>query len=244
MPSAAIRISGKDVKDVALLIAVNSIPPELPLADIQEGWVVALVVAAALLGFGVVKLLDYLRKRDADKEAAQIIERAEIEAAARRKEAAVEAREMALQEKARLEKENEAVRRELHERERKLDKADDANQSRADQLAKQEKMVESNQRRLAEKMEDAVRRQKELDDLLDLERQTMHQLSGLSREEAESRLLGRLEKELVREQGAMILRYEREAVEKTQVKAKEMLITAVQRFAAAHTAESTTSTVD
>ena len=117
-------------------------------------------------------------------------------------------------------------------------------QSRVDQLSKQEKMVESNQRRLAEKLDDATRRQKELDDLLDIERQTMHQLSGLSREEAENRLLGRLEKELVKEQGALVMRYEREAVEKSQVKAKEMLITAIQRFAASHTAESTTSTVD
>ncbi len=151
---------------------------------------------------------------------------------------------MALKEKAKLESENEEVRRQLHERERKLDKSEDAVQSRADQLAKQEKMVESNQRRLAEKLDDANRRQKELDDLLDLERQTMHQLSGLSREDAETKLLARLEKELIREQGALIQRYEREAVEKTQTKAKEMLITAIQRFAAAHTAESTTSTVD
>src|SRR5690606_8815993 len=131
-----------------------------------------------------------------------------------------------------------------HERERRLDKLEDALQSRTEQLAKQEKMVESNQRRLVEKLEDANRRQKELDDLLDLERQTMHQLSGLSREEAEARLLSRLEKELVKEQGALIQRYEREALEKTQVRAKELLITAVQRFAAAHTAEATTSTVD
>ncbi|MCC6491712.1 MAG: ribonuclease Y [Pirellulales bacterium] len=216
----------------------------LLVGDVPEGVVAAITVVAALLGFGVVKLLDYLRKRDADKEAAQIIERAEIEATARRKEAAVEAREMALQEKARLEKENEEVRRELHERERKLDKTEDLLQSRTEQLNKQEKMVESNQRRLVEKLEDANRRQTELDDLLDLERQTMHQLSGLSREEAEARLLGRLEKELVREQGALIQKYEREAVEKTQIRAKEMLITAVQRFAAAHTAEATTSTVD
>jgi ribonuclease Y len=218
--------------------------PFLPLAEVAEAWVAVITVVAALAGFGVVKLLDYLRKRDADKEAAQIIERAEIEAAARRKEAAVEAREMALQEKAKLEKENEEVRRDLHDRERKLDKTEDALHGRAEQLSKQEKMVESNQRRLAEKIEDANRRQKELDDLLDLERQTMHQLSGLSREEAETRLLGRLEKELVREQGALVMKYEREAVEKTQAKAKEMLITAVQRYAAAHTAESTTSTVD
>jgi ribonucrease Y len=233
----------KEEARMTYLFAPHLTLPTL-LAAVSEGWVAALVIIAALLGFGVVKLLDYLRKRDADKEAAQIIERAEIEAAARRKEAAIEAREMALQEKARLEQENEVIRRELHDRERKLDKAEDALQLRADQLAKQEKMVESNQRRLTEKLEDANRRQKELDDLLDLERQTMHQLSGLTREEAEARLLGRLEKELVREQGALVMRYEREAVEKTQAKAKEMLITAVQRFAAAHTAESTTSTVD
>jgi ribonuclease Y len=201
-------------------------------------------LASGIMGMALVKLLDYLRKRDADKEAAQIIERAEVEAAARRKEAAVEARELALQEKARLEKENEAVRRELHDRERQLDKLTDSLQSREDQLQKREKMVESNQRRLAEKLDDAGRRQKELDDLLDLERQTMHALSGLNAEEAEAKLLDRLEKELIREQGALVLRYEREAQEKCQTKARELLITSIQRFAAAHTAEATTSTVD
>ena len=215
------------------------------LLALSEGVQTALIAAGAgLMGMGVVKLLDRLRNRDAEKEAALIVERAEVEASSRRKEAAVEAREMALLEKAKLEKENEEIRRDLHERERKLDKSEDAVQSRTDQLSKQEKMVESNQRRLTEKLDDANRRQKELDDLLDIERQTMHQLSGLSREEAESRLLGRLEKELVKEQGALIQRYEREAVEKCQAKAKETVITAIQRFAAAHTAESTTSTVD
>jgi ribonuclease Y len=213
-----------------LYLAVEPSLRSLPLADVSEVIAFVLVVIAAGAGMALVKLLDYLRKRDADKEAAQIIERAEIEAQTRRKEADVAAREMALKEKARLEAENEEVRRQLHDRERKLDKSEDAVQSRADQLAKQEKMVESNQRRLAEK--------------IDLERQTMHQLSGLSREDAEAKLLGRLEKELIREQGALISRYEREAVEKTAAKAKEMLITSVQRYAAAHTAESTTSTVD
>jgi ribonuclease Y len=228
-----------------LAATIVTTPSQLGLLAVAEG--IQLVLTAALagvLGMGLVKLLDYLRKRDADKEAAQIIERAEAEAATRRKEAAVEARELALQEKARLEKENEAVRRELHDRERQLDKLSDSLQSRDDQLQKREKMVEGNQRRLAERLEDAARRQKELDDLLNLERQTMHSLSGLSPAEAEAKLLQRLEKELVKEQGAMVLRFEREAQEKCQAKARELLITSVQRFAAAHTAESTTSTVD
>ena len=218
------------------------LPPLLAALD-DVGQLITLAVAA-LMGMGVIKLLDHLRKRDADKEAALIIGRAEQDAKTARKEAAIEAKEMALQEKDRLERENTDIRNKLHERERQLDKLEDGVTQRTDQLQKQEKMVENNQRRLSEKIEDATRHQKELDDLLDLERQTMHQLSGLSPEDAEARLLERLEQELVKEQGALILKQEKIVAEKCDAKAKEMLITSLQRFAAAHTAESTTSTVD
>ncbi|MEM8945166.1 MAG: ribonuclease Y [Planctomycetota bacterium] len=216
----------------------------LPMVALSDTAQMIAFAAAALAGAGVVKLLDYLRKRDADKEAAQIVERAEIDANTLRKEAAVEAKEMALKEKDRLERENNEIRNQLHERERQLDKRDDGINLQTEQLDKQAKMVENNQRRLAEKLEDVNRRQKELDDLLDLERQTMHKLSGLGPEEAETRLLERLEQELVKEQGALIMKHERQIAEKCDGKAKEMLITSLQRFAAAHTAESTTSTVD
>ena len=207
-----------------------------------EPWLFLMI--SAIAGMGLVKLIDYLRRRDADKEAAAIIERAEVEAKTRRKEAAVEAKELALLEKEKLEEANSKIREELHQRERHIEKGEDALQQRAEHLQKQEKMVENNQRRLSEKIEDAVRRQQELDSLLDLERQTMHQLSGLSPEEAETRLLEQLEKELIREQGALVMRYEKAATEKCDAKARDMLITSLQRFAAAHTAESTTSTVD
>lgn len=227
----------------SLFDSLPPIPPPL-LADVNVWLVVGISFASALMGMGVVKLLDHLRRRDAEKEAARIIEHAEIEVATLRKEAAIEAKEMALKEKDRLERENNEIRQQLHERERHLDKSDDALSQRAEQLQKQEKMVENNQRRLAEKLDDANRRQKELDDLLNLERQTMHQLSGLSPQDAETKLLDRLEKELVKEQGALVLRYEKQAAEKCDAKAKEMLITSVQRYSAAHTAESTTSTVD
>ena len=216
-----------------------------PLLVVSLDWqTVGISFASAILGMGLVKLIDYLRKRDADKEVAQIIERAEIEASAHRKEAVVEAKEMALQEKNRLDSENNEIRNTLHDRERHLDKQEDALTQRHEQLEKQEKMVENNQRRLAEKLDDFHRRQKELDDLLNLERQTMHKLSGLSPQEAETRLLERLEKELVQQQGALIVKHEKQIAEKCDSKAKEMLITSLQRFAAAHTAESTTSTVD
>ena len=163
------------------------------------------------MGMGVVKLLGYLRKQDAEKEARQILEKAEIQAAARRKEAEVEAKELALREKSRIEEQLNEARQKIFERERHLDKQQDLLEGRADQLQKQEKMVENNQRKLAEKLEDANRRQAELDNLLDVQRQALHQISGLSPEEAKKRLLERLDQELSHEQGALIMKKEKEA---------------------------------
>lgn len=208
-------------------------------------WVIIIVAfVAAFLGMAVFKLLGYLRKHDAEKEAQQIIEKAEIQATTRRKEAEVEAKELALREKTRIEEQLNGIRQKLFERERHLDKQQDLLESRADQLQKQEKMVENNQRKLSERTEDANRRQAELDNLLNVQRQALHQISGLSPDEAKRRLLERLDQELANEQGAIILKKEKELAAICDAKARDILLTSIQRFAAAHTAEATTSTVD
>ncbi len=113
-----------------------------------------------------------------------------------------------------------------------------------DQLRKQEKMVEGNQRKLVEKTEEANRRGEELTKLLEQQRQTLHRISGLGAEEAKRQLLERLDQELQHEQGSVILQYEKKLNETIEEKSREMMITALQRYASAHTAESTTSSVD
>ena len=100
-------------------------------------------------------------------------------------------------------KEQAKLRQDLHERERQLDKRQDTAEQQSEQLRRQERMVEGNQRKLAEKIEETNRRNEELGSLLDLQRQTLHKLSGLSRDEATKRLLDMLDVELTHEQGAM-----------------------------------------
>lgn len=208
-------------------------------------WTLLFVAAfSAFLGGALFKLLGHLRKRDAEKMSQLIIEKAEMQAESRRKEAEVQAKELAFQEKSRIEEQLNDVRQKLFDRERQLEKQQDMVTQRGDQLQKQEKMVESNQRKLAEKLEDAGRRQGELDNLLDIQRQTLHKISGMGAEEAKTLLLDRLNRELTNEQGALIIKHERQVAEVCDAKARELLITALQRFAAAHTAEATTSTVD
>jgi ribonuclease Y len=208
--------------------------------------VVVLVAAvlAAGLTFAVVKFLDRLRKVDAESMARQITEKAERESSNKLKEAELSIKEKELASKAESDKQLNKARDELRERERALDKRQEVLSQQDDDLRKQQKMVETSQRRVAERMEDVSRRNEELGKLLEMQRQTLHTISGLSPGEASKRLLDSLEQELQQEMGSIILRHEKRMAEVVEQKSRVMLLTAIQRYAAAHTAESTTSTVD
>ena len=202
---------------------------------------VVLTFAASLV---LIKLFDRLRRRDAESEAKEIVRRAQAEMDARKREAELEIKELAMGQKAEGEKDLRRQREELHERDRLLDKRQDALEQQAEQLRKQEKIVEATQRKLTEKIQEANRRREELTKLLDMQRQTLHELSGLSQEEATRRLLELLDTQLEQEAGAVIARWERQLHETCEQRTRELVLTALQRYAAAHTAESTTSTID
>ncbi|MGC4003531.1 MAG: Rnase Y domain-containing protein [Pirellulales bacterium] len=206
--------------------------------------VVIIAAVSAALGFSVVKLLDKLRRRDAEEEGRKIVEKAEQDGVNKRKEAEFQAKEILLQQRAAGEQEQAKLRKELHERERVLDKRQDTLDQQTEQLKKQEKMVETTQRRLTERIEESNKRNEQLGSLIEQQKATLFQLSGMSKENAEKRLLDILDQELSAEQGQRIQKFERHIAEICDVKAKDMLITSIQRYAASHTAETTTSTVD
>jgi len=210
----------------------------------EIGIMLAAVVVAAGLTFGVVKFLDRLRKVDIENTAKLITEKAERDATNKLKEAELTIKERDLAQKVAADKELNKGRDEIRQRELALDKRQELLSQQDDDLRKQQKMVESNQRRLAERMEDVTRRNEELNKILEMQRQTLHTLSGLSPGEASKRLLDSLEQELSQEMGSILIRHEKRIAEVVEQKSRVMLLTALQRYAAAHTAESTTSTVD
>jgi ribonucrease Y len=213
---------------------------------IQIAWyfAVLILIAAAIGSFAVVRMLDRLRRRDAESEAREIVRQAQQEADTQRRKSELESKERELKLREETEKEFRRIRAELHERERLLDKRQDALEEQAEQLRKQEKMVESTQRKLTERIQEANRRKEELTKLLDLQRQTLHELSGLNQEEATKRLLELLDQQLQQETGAVLMKHEKMLAETCEQKSRDVVLTAIQRYAAAHTAETTTSTVD
>jgi len=204
---------------------------------------VAAVIAAGLT-YALLRTIDRLRRKDAETEAQRILTQADQDAANRIRSAELEIKEKALQQKAEIEKETSKLREALRERERVLDKREETLTQQADDVQKQERIVEATQRRLSEKVESFNRRTEELSKVLESHRQTLHEIAGLSRDEATQRLMTILNEELAQETGQIILRHERQVAERCEALSREMLLTALHRYAAAHTAESTTSTVD
>ena len=212
----------------------------------QEGvnlFLILFVSGGVIAGALAVKFLDRLRRREAESEASSILRRAEQDISNMRKEAELEVKEATIARKAEIESEMVKSRDELRERERNLDKRQDTVDGKLEQLTKQERAVEGTQRRLAEKLADTERRDEELAKLLDMQRQALHEVTGLSREEASSRLLSMLETEMTQEMGSIVIKHQKKTEEICKEQAKEMLLTSLQRYAAAHTAEATTSTV-
>lgn len=212
----------------------------------QAGNLIPIIAAVIglLVGVGGLLLVNYLRGRDLKAQSQAILDKARADADNVVRAAQLEAKEKALQQKQNLEGEVTKLREQVRKKEVALDRREESLQQTADDFRKQEKMVEANQRRLAEKMQEATKRSEETKRVLAQQTQQLQQLSGLSKEEAGERLLKLLERELEADIGNKILKHERRVNEIAEQKAQEIILTAMQRYAAAHTADSTTSTVD
>lgn len=201
-------------------------------------------LSAAVMAALAVKFLDRLRKSDAEAQAREIVKRAERDAENRVKEAELEIKERDLAQRTETEAKLAVIRDELRERERLLEKRASALEQQGEDLRKQERMVETTQRRLADRLEDTNRKGEELSRQIEEQRQKLQQVSGISQQEATRRLMQSVEEELSQEIGGLVIRHERRLAEVCEAKSRDMLLVAMQRFAATHTAESTTSTVD
>ena len=201
-------------------------------------------IVGFFLAFFIVRWTDKMRLADAETKAKEIQKKAEEEAEIKIQNAEIEIRKKELISKEEAEKELRALREELHERERVLNKRDDAISVQQEQLKHQEKLNEVTQRKLAEKVQEATQKSADLDKLIQSERQTLYQISGLSKEEATRKILADLEESLQQESGVIIAKHEKKLKEDCEDISREILLSALQRYSAAHTAEAVTSTVD
>ena len=201
-------------------------------------------VVAAIVGLVAGYFVDRLIKGGAYKNRDEIIKQAERDAENLRKDHELKLKEDMLRRRESLESKMEETRGQQRERERELDKRDTHLEEQQESFRKKEKMLQGTQQKLAERVKAMEAKDAELSRLLKEEQEVLYKTSELTREQATEQLLKRLDRELSDQTGAMIMKHEAEVKLECERKAREIIGMAVQRYASAHTSESTVSTVD
>ncbi len=141
-------------------------------------------------------------------------------------------------------KEMETTRSELREQERRLDKREDALDQKDKVLQKKERSLQNQERKIRERKDTLEKKLAAAEALFVEQTEKLHEISGLAREEAESQLMARLDKELAEDIAAKIQKAEELLQQQCQEKSRRILTGAIQKYAAEHTADTTVSTVD
>ena len=173
---------------------------------------------------------------NANERARKIIDDALKAAEASKKEALLEVKEESLKSKNELEKETKERRAELQKYERRV-------QSKEESLDKKLDAVEKRDLSITRKEEELSKAKQRVDELEQKRQQELEKISGLTSEQAKEYLLKTVEDEVKHDTAVMIKTYESRAKEEAEKKAKECIVSAIQRCSVDHVAESTISVV-
>ena len=172
----------------------------------------------------------------AEEKSREIIDEALKVAETKKREALLEAKEESLKTKNELEKETKERRAELQRYERRVLSKEENVEKKADALEKREAGLQQR--------EDALtKRSAEVDTLYDRGIQELEKISGLTSDQAKEYLLKSVEDDVKHDTAKLVKELENKAKEEADRKAKDYIVTAIQRCAADHVAETTVSVV-
>ncbi len=172
----------------------------------------------------------------ATQQATKIINNALTEAEATKKAKLIEAKDEIHKLRHDADKEIRERRSEVQKQENRLNQREEYLDKRADSLEKKNENIGVKQKQLDDKL-------LEIDGIKKSQFDMLERISGLTQEQAKDQLLANLNEELDTEKSKRILENEQMIKDQSEVLAKEIISTAIQRCAADHTAETTVSVV-
>ena len=211
----------------------------MPIGIVIAVAAVLVIVAAVVSHFVTVS---NLRKNaeskigNAESRAREIIDDAVKTAEAKKKESLLEIKEESIKTKNELEKETKERRAELQRYEKRV-------LSKEESLEKKSDAIERRKAAFTAKEEHLRQREAKVEELSKQRVQELERISGLTSEQAKEYLLKTVEDDVKHDTAKMIKEMEAQAKEEADKKAKEYVVTAIQRCAADHVAETTISVV-
>ncbi|HHX41198.1 MAG TPA: ribonuclease Y [Armatimonadetes bacterium] len=173
-----------------------------------------------------------LKEREADR----ILEEAEEQKEAKKREAILEAREEIQRLRAEAEREIRERRADLQRSERRIGQ-------REENIERRQAALERRERQTHQKEQEANRLHEEASRLVEAQRQELERVAQLPTEEARQIVLRRVEEECQLDAARLVKAIEGEAIEEAEQRARKVITLAIQKCAVDQTAETTVSVV-
>ncbi len=198
------------------------------------------IVGAAAVGIGagfiIRKNIAERKIGSAEEQARKILEDAIKDAESAKKESIISAKEEIFQMKKEADFDVKERRKEVSRLERRITQKEETLDSKLEAMERKEA-------NLAEKHRAADELQANAQKLLEEQTATLEKIAGLTKDDAKAELVARLDSEMQHETALKIAEYEEKFRDEADVRAKDILSLAIQRFAADHVSEVAISVV-
>jgi ribonuclease Y len=212
--------------------------------QIHAGWLTIGLAAGVCVAIVIYQIVLKAKAKTFAEDIERQTEGAKREAENIIKTAKIDAATEAIKKKEEFNAEANKTRTELREMEARLSKRDDLLDRQNQLIHQQEKSLKESQRNIENRLQDAEKKDKQLNNLIAKTKNELLKISQMTSDQATERLLKNLEEECEHEMSSLIQRKLEETQETVEEKSREIISTAIQRYAAEQTCESTVSTID
>ena len=202
------------------------------------------LIVGVVVGYFYRKSVAEAKIAGAQNAAEQILEDAKRDAETLQKEALLEAKDEIHKLRNEAEREIRDRRNELQKQENRLLQKEENLDRKDETLDKREALLEKREDSLNKRQQHIEEMESKVDEIVRTQQAELERISGLTRDEARTIILERVEHELNHDIAVMIKESEIRAKEESDKKAKSILSLAIQRCAADHVSETTVSVVN
>ena len=205
---------------------------------------ILLVIVGLFVGAFIMILINKLKVSAAQKEAKKIIQDAKKEAEKAKRDGVLELKEESYKLKNQTDTEIKEKKKELNELNQRIDNREKSLDKRDELLTEREKNLELKDKDLLAKQREIQEKDAKMEIIIKDQIALLEKISGFSKEKAREMVLKKVEEEMNREIAVYLKEREDEAKLEADRKAKEMIVSSMQRYSSDVTSEQTVSTVE
>ncbi len=209
--------------------------------------VVLVIIAEALVfffcGYLARKFAGEKKVKRAEMKTKEMLENAQKQIESEKQKVKLEAKERFYKLRVQFERETKGRRYELLDAEKRLNQKEMNLERKFDLCERKERELHQRNGQFTLQERALQQKKKELNDLLIEEKEKLHRISNLSKEEAKDILLNRIQKDVEQEKNILLKRAEDEIKRTSEQKSKQILSLAMQKCASDYVSEATVSVV-